>query len=372
MVVRILGLAAALLAAGCSSPAETATNGPDQAGSGRTRVAALSSDPLKQEFGDVLAIDGWLLACDNLRVCRAQPRGSSGSLMIRRDPGPNGQVLVVLDGQEPGDPIRPNIASIRLEGVASSQAAPWRFDAEADRATLEGEAALDFVRTLPRASALSYDTVEGRLEVPLTRVRAVLEAMDAAQGHAGSEAAFVSVGSRPRAQLPPAPALPVVELPQAASLPPLPAGFAAQVRRANSGMFAECDDDAPSPQDESHPLDAADAIVLAECSRGLTHISYLLLRVPRAAPERAERVILPTIPEMDDAYGDGSGSYVDIEWSPDTRTLHSNYRSCAGACGDNVAWVHDGREFRLLSYAFYEAGGAESLDLYRAEVRPRR
>ena len=71
----------------------------------------LGAPPIERRFSD------WLLVCDNVRVCRAQVAGASGSLMIRRDPGPAGTILVVLDGQEPtsGTSV-PDIASIRVVG----------------------------------------------------------------------------------------------------------------------------------------------------------------------------------------------------------------------------------------------------------------
>ena len=73
----------------------------------------------------------------------------------------------------------------------------------------------------------------------------------------------------------------------------------------------------------------------------------------------------------DDGYEDEPGHYPNLEWDPATRQLHSASWSCAHACGENFTWVFDGRAFRLVSYSFYETGGAEGLDLYRAELRPR-
>lgn len=357
---RLFILLLAAAAGSCGAQPNAAETGGALADSSRSEP--LTADPIKRTFEE------WLLACDNGRVCRAQPRDSAGSLMIRRDPGPGGLVRVVLDGQEPGEPLRPNPATIRLAGVPDAPAAPWRLDAEADRATLEGQPAIAFVRALSRASALSYETTEGRLEVPLAGMRAALAVMDAEQGHAGGEAAFVRVGAQPRAALPAAPALPVVRVAAAAPLPALPDGFAARVRRESREVFDDCEVEPPQ-EDQVYPLTAEDVLMIAECSRGLTHVSYRLLTVPREDPARAQLVLLPTIDEMDDAYEDGSATYVDLEWDPATRQLYSNYRSCMGACGDNVAWVFDGTQFQLLGYAFYQGGGAESLDLYRADVR---
>ena len=368
-------LAAAAAAAACSSGAQP---GNDAGKATQASVRPLGTDPLKRVFGeDLFATDVWLLACDNTRVCRAQPRLSSGSLMIRRDPGPNGLVRVVLDGQDPWDgPSMPDLASLRLAGATAAPDAPWRIDRDAENAVLEGEAALRFIETLLQARGLSY-RISGEpagdepLEVPLTRLRAALQAMDAAQGHAGAESAFVTRGSRPRAEVPAAPAVPVFEV-TAAPVHPLPAGFAARVRRANPRLFADCDE-GPAVEDEAHPLTAADALVMALCSTGMSGTSsYLLLRVPRTAPGRAERLVLPVIPEVDDSYEDGSALYADLRWDPATRELFSGFRSCAGSCGENLSWAFDGERFRLVAFTFYEAGGAEPMDLYRAEVRPRR
>jgi hypothetical protein len=143
------------------------------------------------------------------------------------------------------------------------------------------------------------------------------------------------------------------------------------VRRESADVFEDCNAEAPIA-DHAYPLTAEDVLVMVECSRGLTHISYRLVSVPREAPGRAVLVHLPTIEPMDNAYEDGSATYVDLEWDPATRQLHSNYRSCMGGCGDNVTWVHDGENFRLLSYGFYQGGSAEILQLYRAELRPAR
>ena len=89
------------------------------------------------------------------RLCRAQVTGNDGSLMIRRDPGPGGAVLVVLDGQDPSDgPSVPVLESIRVEGGAAPGG--WRLDREGESAKLEGAAALAFVRAAAGARTISY------------------------------------------------------------------------------------------------------------------------------------------------------------------------------------------------------------------------
>ena len=329
-----------------------------------SRPDPLTTDPIRRRFED------WLLACDNGRVCRAQPAEAGGALLIRRDPGPGGAIIVVLDGAEPLEGMVPNPASIRIVGAPSASEVHWQVDRETESARLEGEAALRFVRTLARGTSLEYVASGETVSVPLTGIGEALAAMDAAQGHGGGEAAFVSVGSRPSSELPSAPALPVIAA--APPAPPLPAGFAARVRRANAAALAECGRQDLRGLDEAHPLTDEDALVILECSHGLTHTLYLLLRVPRDAPGRAQPVTLDWVKEAGDSEEYTPGYYTGIVWDPQTRSLTSETWSCAHLCGENVTWVFDGREFRLASQSFYRGGSAELLDLYRAEVRTRR
>ena len=98
----------------------------------------LGARPVERRFQD------WLLVCDNTRVCRAQATGYGGSLMVRRDPGPNGAILVVLDGQEPSSgPSLPDLASIRVAGGLAPGG--WRLDRASESAKLEGRQALTFL-----------------------------------------------------------------------------------------------------------------------------------------------------------------------------------------------------------------------------------
>ena len=364
-----LCLSAAAAMCACSSDAEPTTNSAGVPEAGQARPAALSSDPIKRQFGYPDALAGWILACDNVGVCRTQPRSASGAITIRRDPGPDGQVTVLLGGPQPSEESpRPDLRSIRLDGAAVN--APWRIEEEIAR--LEGEPALTFVRTLARArESLTFEAgYDEPLEIPFNGLPAALRAMDAAQGHEGGEAAFVATGPRPRAQLPSAPELPVVTVAPRASLPPLPAGFAARVRRAARQPVEAGECEAPTRDlDEAHPLNAAEALVILECGHGLTNSSYLLLRVPRAAPARAVPIVLPSVPAADDGYEDVPGLYTNIEWDPEQGSLFSVVRSCMGGCGESIEWVFDGREFRLVGFTFYEAGGVDALDLYRADVR---
>lgn len=314
----------------------------------------------------------WLLVCDNVRVCRAQPTGVSGgqgSLMIRRDPGPNGAIMVMLDGQQPGNDANiSDLGTIRVDGNGGWRG--WRLNREAAAATLEGAPALPFVRLLASARAVTYRAGAETLSVSLTGLAAALRTMDEVQGRTGTVTASLNPGPRPAATVPAAGRLPVLWVPR----PPattVPRGFAAAVRRTHRAALrrADCEDDAPG-NDEAYVLGRTELLVILRCRLYNTSAGGLLLRAPRSAPGRARVVILPR-PPGEDGPGD-DGVYSDVEWDPRTVTLFAGAHSCAGTCGFRTRWTFDGRSFLLAEHFTYEAGGGELLNHYRAIIRIRR
>lgn len=325
----------------------------------------LGAAPVERHFQD------WLLVCDNTRVCRAQVTGASGSLMVRRDPGPNGAVLIVVDGQEPtSGPSIPEIASIRVTGGLAPGG--WRLDRAGESAKLQGQAALTFLWAIAPARTITYRAGGETLEVSLAGLTAALLAMDEAQGRAGTVTASVRPGSRAAAAVPAAPPVPVLWVPQ----PPataVPRGFAASVRRTHAAALrrADCETTPHSrAQDSAVALNRTEVLVFLGCRLFNTGFATLLLRAPRAAPERARIVILPRAPGEDG--GDNDGVYADLDWTARTAILTSGGHSCAGSCGSRTDWTFDGRQFLLARHFTYEGGGAELLDHYRTIVRIRR
>lgn len=323
----------------------------------------LGAQPLERRFGD------WLLACDNVRVCRAQVTGQDGSLMIRRDPGPTGAIRIVLDGQDPdaGTSI-PELASIRVPGRTAPGG--WRLDRAAESATLEGPAALAFLWAVASAATLTYRAGGEAHEVSLTGLTATLLALDEAQGRAGTVTASVRPGPRPVSIVPPALNLPTLSVPRPSTLP-VPRGFAAQVRRANAAALRRADcETGRAGGDEAFPLTRTEALVFLGCRLYNTSAGTLLLRVQRADPRSATVVRLPRTPGEEGA--DGTGVYSDLDWDAATATLSSGSHSCAGSCGHRSRWAFDGQGFRLAGHLIYQWGGAEPLDLYRTRISVRR
>lgn len=326
--------------------------------------ALLGAAPLERRFQD------WLLVCDNVRVCRAQVTGNDGSLMIRRDPGPAGAILIVLDGQEPSDgPSIPALESIRVEGGAAPGG--WRLDREGESAKLEGAAALAFVRAAANARTIGYRAGTETRAVSLAGLTAALLAMDEAQGRAGTVTATIRPGPHPAAAVPPALPVPVLWVPRPATVP-VPRNFAAAVRRSHGAALrrADCEtSEHATSQDSAVALSRTEMLVFLGCRLYNTSFGTLLLRAPRADPRRARVVLLPQIPAEDN---DASGVQSNLEWDPRTAILSAGSHSCAGTCGGRSQWTFDGRSFRLAGHLAYEWGGAEALDHYRVTVRIRR
>ena len=325
----------------------------------------LGAPPLERRFGD------WILVCDNVRVCRAQVTGNDGSLMVRRDPGPNGAILVVLDGQDPtSGTSSPDLASIRVVGGVAPGG--WRLDRAAESAKLQGQPALTFLWAIAPARTITYRAGGEAHEVSLSGLTAALLAMDAAQGRTGNVTASVRPGSRPATAVPAAQPVPLIEVPRP-STAPVPRGFAAAVRRGSAAALRRADcQTGQQDNDRAVSLSRTEILVFLGCRLYNTSYGTLLLRAPRTDPRRARVVILPRTPGADgEAAGDGDGVHSDLEWDARTALLSSGSHSCAGSCGHRSSWTFDGRNFRLASHLVYRWGGAETLDLYRTRVRIR-
>lgn len=320
--------------------------------------------PLLRKYGD------WRVACDNSRVCRAQPDAmSEGALMIRRDPGPTGAILVVLNDQEPAEPKVPELSTLKA-GAVPVPAAPWVLDRKAGMATLRGAAALRFVRSIADADTLSYRAGGETLEVPLRGMKAALLAIDEVQGRTGGVTALVRPGPRPASAVPgPAP-LPAIRI-----APPPPSltqasAFAAAVRRASAARLkqAEC---APemARADAAYALTAGEALVLLGCNMGAHDETLLLARAARTAPAHPQPVRLPNVPVNDPDYPALGPDFPNLEWDPKRATLFAAGWSCAHRCGHNIQWTFSGGDFRLSGFSVYAQGGSEPLEVYRAEIR---
>jgi hypothetical protein len=322
--------------------------------------------PIIRQFQD------WLLVCDNVRVCRAQPTSASGSLMVRRDPGAAGRLVVILDGQDPSpESSVPEPGSVRIDG-APLAGVTWRLNQAEESASLEGEPALRFVRALADARTLAYRGGSEMLEVPLTGMKAALLAVDEAQGRLETATAFTRPGGRPLSAVPAPITLPILSVWPAPSPSPLPAGFTARLRRASAQILAANECSAERAEiDESYPLTTTEAIAILFCGQGNVSTSFVLVRASRSGRMQVRQIVLPPVPVRPEEAGYEQRVYSDVEWDPATRSVESSGHSCAGTCGERSRWVFIAGDFVLASHFFYTGGGAEVLDVYRTSVRVR-
>ena len=336
----------------------------------------LGAPPVYREIKD------WVLACDNTRVCFAkydpadEGAGGGGYLSISRDPGPAGALVVSLEADEDG--AVPDPHSLRLDGRPLAGGAAWTADAEDQTATLSGDAALAFLRSIAGSKALGYSNgLLGTPTVSLSGMTAVLLAMDEDQGRLGGQTALARPGAKPAAAVP-AP-LPVPVLHGTPPTKPFAGGaaFAAQVRRTQAALLArhECENDVLSA-DHADALNDREALVTLGCVRGAYQTSVLVFRAPRDAPRKASQVILPLQPTLNaaDTPPEDRGEYVAEDgWDAKSATFAESARGRGLAdCGQSSEWVFDGSRFHLASFSRLDrCGGGPPGDwptLYRTTV----
>ena len=313
--------------------------------------------PVYREIGD------WLIACDNTRNCLARQANDPARAMadgededvgidIARNAGPNGVIEVRLRAEHRLDP-----AALHASGQAPLTRLPWRRSGDGQDATLSGEPARRFVRTIVDAPRLMLAS-KGASHLPLRGLAAVLLAMDEAQGRVGNASALMRPGSSPAGATPPPVQPPLVRVAPAA--PPLANARAlvAAVRRLHARTFAAhaCDRD-PGSDDAAYPITAADAIVVIGCGRFAYQTSVLVFRTPRDRPAAATLLRLPD-PPVAPTDAESAGEYVGGSYDPATRTFSETAKGRGMAdCGRATEWTFDGKAFHLSAFRWQDRCG---------------
>jgi hypothetical protein len=305
-------------------------------------AAPMPARPVYREIKD------FVVACDNLRTCvvRWAPEdgddGFGAYLAITREGGATGAIRVELAAPE--ENRRPLVRTLMLDGRPLGRDLPWRGE---ESPALEGEQALAFVRAARNGEVLTFsDGVETR-SVTLRGLTAALLAIDEAQGRLGTVGAYVRTGAAPNATVPAPPPLPVIVARRADAALTAPAGFAAQVRRANARALSDCDE-ARQDADAAYPLTRGEVLVALGCMMHAYQSSMLLLRAPRDAPERAQLVVMPMAAGDQPPGPDDRGRFVEGEWDPKTASFFEAAKGRGlGDCGLSTSWVFDGAAFRL-------------------------
>jgi len=344
---------------------------------GRSWAATVASTPIYREIGD------WILACDNTRSCVAKfmpddsapdasaTTGETGYITFTRDGGPDGKANLSLSAETAFD-----VDKARLDGHPIGVHG-WGRTSEPTERTLDGKAALDFMRIIRNGTVLSFSATAKTPQATLKGFSAVLLAMDEAQGRLGNASALVRTGSAPASATPPAPAPPIVHA--AVLSPPLKDAEALimAVRRTQARTLKAHDCDSQRrDEDAAEPLNAEEAIVVVECSDGAYQSSNLVFRTPRAEPSRAKLLALPRAPTSAPEDSKTAGEYTEASYDPKTATLAESAKGRGVAdCGLSTQWTYDGHNFQVSDASRQErCGGGEPSwpTLYRSRVVPAR
>lgn len=338
------------------------------------RAEVLGATPVYLEIKD------WVLACDNTRACvarfvSADDGAGDGYLAIERKAGPQGALVISIEDYEDGK--RPDPRSLRVDGRQVVAGLAWHLDTSEQVATLGGDAALKFLRSVVEGRKLTYSRGGMTSTVTLSGMKAVLLAMDEDQGRLDTVSALVRTGAKPANTVLPAVPLPVIHA--APQPPPLPdrARFAALARRAHATLLRQYDCDAEmAREDEAFALDTSTVLVLLGCNQAAYQESSLAFEAPRAAPEKGQLLVLP-VPPTEPAEQDDPGDYVSLGWDAKTSTLHESAKGRGLAdCGSSTSWTFDGKRFVLSGFnVMGRCGGGPAGDwpaVYRTRVVPAR
>jgi hypothetical protein len=318
--------------------------------SGDAVAASPPPAPIYRELKD------WVLACDNTRACFAKfvfdemgkrpSDADPGYLSVTREAGSNGKLTVTLQGNE----HTPDPTEFRLDG-RPLRAFPWRRDDGEETASLTGQDAAGFLKTIRDGALLTYWPAENAPWVSLRGVTATLLAMDEAQGRVDGQTALVRTGPAPASAVPPPAPLPVVRATPARTPLPNAAAFAATVRRSQAATLAKHQCETEMAQaDEAYALNDTDAIALIGCMQAAYQSSVLLFRAPRSDPAKARLVALPLQPTLSpDTATDGE--YTEGEWDAKAASFTESAKGRGLAdCGVSSSWVFDGQDFHLSSF----------------------
>jgi hypothetical protein len=344
---------------------------------GDASAATPAPVPVYRELRD------WILACDNTRACFAKfdfdeetgkrpSDGDPGYLSVTRDAGPDGELTVALQGDEHA----PDPAGFRLDG-RPLPAFPWRRDDGEQTASLTGQDAVRFLKTIRNGALLTYSPAEDAPWVSLRGMSAALLAMDEDQDRLGSQTALIRTGPAPASAVPPPAPLPVLRAAPARTPLPNAKAFAAAVRRSQAKLIAADGYCQPEMKeaDQAFALNDSEAIVLIGCMQAAYQASVLLFRAPRADPAKARQVIFPPQPTVDPKLvAEQGGAYIAEDgWDPKTASFSESAKGRGLAdCGSSSTWTFDGKDFHLSSYnALNRCGGGPPGDwptLWRTRV----
>lgn len=323
--------------------------------------------------GGTVTFGDWMVVCDNGARCTATTAGE-GPLDVTfvREPGPDSMLEIELDdnknvegrkvtillGENTTDVEFVSRASLLSPGSLSWQAA-----------VEPGHQIFDELRLGDSISLLEKGI--DALSVSTDGLEAAFVYMDAMQGRLHNESALVVAGDIPAAQVPAAPALPVITVPPLSELPPTRLTEAEIARqRATYSCEREYERTGIGNKIDYVRLDASHTLALLtiECMAGATNSSERVMLVDNAGKVRLAKIEFGS--GSDDEWAEAlPGAY----WDDTDQMLVTSGRASL-SCGSSTQFAWDGEKFRRAkeeSWGACDIGPTPSVTTWRAEIRVR-
>ncbi|MEH3047382.1 DUF1176 domain-containing protein [Sphingomonas adhaesiva] len=319
--------------------------------------------------GDLRTFTDWTMGCDNARVCQAValvPEAEDGDhylmLVLRRDAA--AAALARLTLPIPDAVARGTKLSLAVDGKVLAQVvAPGKggglalpFQGTLAEALMEGK---QVTLADPRGRKIAHASLAGLAATAL--------AIDEAQRRIGTRTALRRPGAAPASQVPPPPALPVVQQPAVTGRPPRTLSVK-DATRLIGAEAAVCDYATGPVAPKAYRLDATHSLVTIDhpCGNGAYNLYTSLFVVPdKGRP-------VPAVLDAPSGFGEAPDNQVVTGgWDARTRRLTSYVRARGiGDCGSHQSFAWDGARFRLVEQSLMGEcrGSVDYITTWRARV----
>lgn len=347
---------AAIVAAGCSIAN----------GAAAAPMTPTSAPGAVKSFGD------WEVACDNGNVCTAvslTPQGATGTyvpMVVQIGPGPQPDMAITF-----------TVAAIPKQQVTVF------IQDEPVVVAKPSSGSLTIVDSFVPSTLMPMALAQGPIVlktanatigmVSVTGVSAMLRYIDATQGRAGNQSAFVATGSAPASATPNAPAAPTIRQSPIAPGRAVAAPSASAVAALRAQL---CGNPVPAgtPGATAYPLDAKSTLLLVPCGSGNnspgvtgTNMDTLAFVDQGSGPQPANFDVQPGW-----AYNPAFTMMENAAFDPTTGGLSDNAkRSDTDLCGVDHNYVWDGGSFRLVTMNDLDEcrGGGSRMRIWQANVQ---
>ena len=310
-------------------------------------LPAMASEPVQRLF------KGWQVTCNNLDDCDIRNVDENMRIVIRHQAGPTGAASLDIMSFD----------ATRAEGVWLD-GKRWQHSmtlSDADANNDYANARSDNLSEIQALVAAAKDamkislTADNEISGSLNGLNAALLFVDERQGRLDNQTALFKTGGRPAKDVTPrmsvAPTLPpvppVVPLDNASAL--LKKVIASQQEVLKQEECEPAEDE--MARSEAQPLDAQHALVMVNCGMGAYQSSSVLFIALRAAPEKAQQLVLQLPLQDDEGKPNRISWFTEASYDPQSGQLFHAARGRGIAdCGESATWRYDGKDFHLMSY----------------------